>query len=85
MATETKEKRPAAAARKTKISSVIDLLGRKEGASLDEIIETTSWQKHTVRVALTGLKEKGYEIERVQVEGISRFTITKTPAAGSAK
>lgn len=85
MATANKDKQPAQAAHKTKISSVINLLGRKTGASLDDMIETTSWQKHTVRAALTGLKKKGYEIERVQVEGISRYTIIKAPAARAAQ
>ncbi|MEO9461360.1 MAG: DUF3489 domain-containing protein [Marinomonas sp.] len=85
MATANKDKQPAQAAHKTKISSVIDLLGRKTGASLNDMIETTSWQKHTVRAALTGLKKKGYGIERVIVEGVSRYSITKKPAAGAAK
>lgn len=85
MATATKEKQPAKPARKTKISSVIDLLGRKEGASLEEMIEATSWQKHTVRAALTGLKQKGYGIERVLVEGVSRYSITETSNDGAAK
>lgn len=85
MATTTKEKEPAQAARKTKISRVIDLLGRKEGASLDELIETTSWQKHTVRAALTGLKKKGYEIKKVMVEGVSRYAIIRAPAAGAGQ
>lgn len=78
MATATQDKKSAAVLRKTKISSVIDLLGRKEGASLEEMIEATGWQKHTVRAALTGLKEKGYGIERVLVEGVSRYSITET-------
>lgn len=85
MATATEEKQSAKAARKTKILNVVDLLERKNGASLEEMIETTGWQKHTVRAALTGLKKKGFGIERVQVEGVSRYTITKTPAAGAAQ
>lgn len=85
MATTTKQTKRTTTARKTKISSVIDLLMRKDGASLDEMSKATGWQKHTVRSALTGLKKKGYEVERRQVEGISRYTITKTPADGTAK
>ena len=82
MATATKEKHPAKPARKTKISSVIDLLGRDEGASLDDISKATGWQKHTVRASFTGLKKKGHEINRVQVEGVSRYTISKMPSKG---
>lgn len=36
---------------------VIDLLARKEGASLDEMIAATGWLPHTTRAALTGLRQ----------------------------
>ena len=45
------------------ISRVVDLLRRKQGAMLTDIVATTGWQRHTVRAALTGLKKKGYAIE----------------------
>jgi DNA-binding MarR family transcriptional regulator len=85
MATTTNQKKSKSAPRKTKILLVIDLLGRREGASLDELSKETGWQNHTVRAALTGLKKKGHRIERVMVLGASRYTITKTPAAGAAQ
>ena len=50
--------------KETKISKVVRLLQRKQGATLDEMIKATGWQGHTVRAALTGLKKKGYTIER---------------------
>ena len=85
MVTATKEKQPVKAARKTKISNVANLLGRKNGASVREMIEATGWQKHTVRAALTGLKKKGHGIERVLVEGVSRYSITETSNEGAAQ
>jgi DNA-binding IclR family transcriptional regulator len=85
MARAAKENQTAKTARNTKISRVIDLLERNNGASLDELIKATSWQKHTVRSALSGLKKKGYEIERARVEGVSRYAITKMPAAGAGE
>ena len=48
----------------SKIASVIALLQRKQGATLDEMIEATSWLPHTTRAALTGLKKKGHTIAR---------------------
>ena len=48
----------------TKISQVIALLRRKQGATLDEMMKATGWQKHTTRAALTGLKKKGHTIAR---------------------
>lgn len=47
----------------SKISQVLDLLRRKHGALLTDIVEATGWQPHTVRAALTGLKKKGHAIE----------------------
>jgi hypothetical protein len=31
-----------------------------EGASLDKIVAATGWLPYTVRVALTGLRKRGY-------------------------
>ena len=59
----------------SKIGEVKILLQRKEGATLDQLVKTTGWQKHTVRAALTGLKKKGYPIERSSFEGSSRYVI----------
>ena len=48
----------------TKISLVIRLLERVEGASLEEIVSATAWLPHTTRAALTGLKKKGKVITK---------------------
>lgn len=42
----------------TKQRIVIDLLSRKQGASVEEIMSATSWQKHTVRGFISNLKKK---------------------------
>lgn len=47
----------------SKISQVIDLLHRKHGALLTDIVTATGWQPHTARAALTGLKKKGHAVE----------------------
>ena len=51
-------------ARETKIGKAIALLKRKQGATLNEMVKTTSWQPHTTRAALSGLRKKGHTIER---------------------
>jgi hypothetical protein len=58
----------------TKQALLIDLLRRKKGAALDEIIAATGWQAHSVRGAISGgLKKKlGYPVERVVVAGRGR-------------
>ena len=64
------------AKRETKIGKVVNLLKRKEGATLDEIIEATGWQPHTTRAAMTGLKKKGHTIERSKRGDASCYQIT---------
>ena len=46
----------------SKGAALLALLQREEGASLDEMIERTGWQGHTVRAAMTGLRKKGHVI-----------------------
>jgi Protein of unknown function (DUF3489) len=60
----------------TKIASVLELLQRDEGATLDEVIATTGWLPHTSRAALTGLRKRGYGIERrARPEGDRAYAI----------
>jgi hypothetical protein len=42
----------------TKQATVIALLRRPEGATLEQLVETTGWQRHTVRGALSLLGKK---------------------------
>ena len=44
--------------RQTKQQMLIDLLKRPEGATIDEIVAATEWQKHTARGALSGALKK---------------------------
>jgi hypothetical protein len=37
---------------------VIDLLRRSDGATLDELVEATGWQRHSVRGVISGGLEK---------------------------
>ena len=50
----------------TKQEAVITLLRRDEGATIAQIIEATSWQQHTVRGFLAGLKKKGIKVETLE-------------------
>ena len=62
-----------AAAPASKQTLIKDLLARHEGASLDEIIALTGWLPHTTRAALTGLRKKGFAIDKTKVEGVTRY------------
>ncbi len=58
----------------TKQALLIDLLKRKTGATIDEIIEATGWQAHSVRGAISGaLKKKlGLAVSSEKVDGRGR-------------
>ena len=58
----------------TKQALLIDLLKRKKGATLEEIVEATGWQAHSVRGAISGaLKKKlGLAVTSERVDGRGR-------------
>lgn len=64
--------------KQTKIAKVIGLLERKQGATLDEIVQETSWQPHSARAALTGLKKRGHLIEKTKRGDATCYRITKS-------
>jgi RNA:NAD 2'-phosphotransferase (TPT1/KptA family) len=81
MATKTHTKKTNTAGkapppRETKISKVIAMLTRKQGATLDQMVKATGWQPHTTRAAMTGLRKKGHTIEREISEAGSVYRIT---------
>jgi predicted ArsR family transcriptional regulator len=59
----------------SKRDQLIALLSRDEGATLDEMVTALGWLRHTTRAALTGLKKKGISVDRVKVDGASRYRI----------
>lgn len=59
----------------SKIASVIALLGREQGATLSDLIETTGWLPHTARAALTGLRKKGHVIDKSARQGTTVYSI----------
>jgi len=52
----------------SKIDRLLRLLTTRTGASLDDMIEATGWQPHSVRAAMSGLRKRGFEITR-HIEG----------------
>jgi hypothetical protein len=58
----------------TKQETLIEMLRREGGATIDEIVEATGWQPHTVRGAMSGaLKKKlGLTITSEKIEGRGR-------------
>ena len=48
----------------SKQALVIAMLSKEKGVTLDALIEATGWLPHTTRAAMTGLRKRGYMIER---------------------
>jgi len=57
-ATPKGKKSQTAARQGTKQALLIDLLKRKKGATIEEIVEATGWQPHSVRGAISGTLKK---------------------------
>jgi Protein of unknown function (DUF3489) len=67
-ATEPQPVPIAAPRRGTKIDHVVKMLSRAEGATLAAIIKTTGWLPHSTYAALTGLRKRGYALERSRAD-----------------
>ncbi len=52
------KKSPPTVRQGTKQALLIDLLKRKKGATIDEAVEATGWQPHSVRGAISGALKK---------------------------
>ena len=65
----------------SKAATLVAMLHRAEGATIDQMVEATGWQPHTARAALTGLKKKGHEVSSEKADSVSRYRIEKGAAA----
>ena len=68
----------------SKLAEVISLLGRKKGAGIEELTAVTGWLPHTTRAALTGLRKRGFAIERSRGEQGTVYRIVTGSAAALA-
>jgi hypothetical protein len=51
-------------AKTTKQDTVVKLLMRAQGATVEQLQKSTGWQPHSIRAALTGLRKKGHDVTR---------------------
>ena len=61
----------------SKLGTLAALISRPEGAMIDEIMQATGWQAHSVRGAISGTlkKRRGLEIVSEPVDGVRRYRI----------
>jgi hypothetical protein len=62
----------------SKSSLLLALLGREEGATLDQMVDATGWQPHTTRAALTGFRKKGLAITSEKLDGVRIYRLAQT-------
>jgi hypothetical protein len=67
--------KPLAIRAGTKQATLIALLQRAEGASLNEIVEATSWQAHTARGAISGALKKKLGLSIAAGKEVRRGTV----------
>ncbi len=48
----------------SKLAAVVDLLQREGGATIEQLADAMGWLPHTTRAALTGLRKRGFGIDR---------------------
>jgi hypothetical protein len=67
----------------SKLAAVIDLLRRDGGATVDQLATAMDWLPHTTRAALTGLRKRGFGIDRRKAkdERASAYFIVDSPNA----
>jgi hypothetical protein len=57
-AVSTRSGTKSASGKQTKQQTCLDLLGRRDGATLEDLEQATGWQKHSVRGFLAGAVKK---------------------------
>ena len=60
----------------SKQAQLINML-QGDGITVADLGKTLGWLPHTVRAALTRLRQKGLAIERVREDGVSRYRIAE--------
>jgi len=58
----------------TKLDTLENLLKRKNGAAIADMMKATGWQQHSVRGAIAGaLKKRGLIITSQKVDDVRRY------------
>ena len=85
--TRARKKSPAASAQNSatarrpggKLGLIVDRLERTAGATIDELVDATGWQKHSVHGALSRLRSGGFAVRLESTVGRKAYRLA--PAA----
>ncbi len=77
----TSAQRPDVAKRPDgKLGLILNRLGRKTGATIDELVEATGWQKHSVHGALSRLRSAGFAVRLESTVGRKAYRLAPAEA-----
>ena len=68
----------------SKKALLITLLSSNDGASITALMQATDWQPHTIRAALSGLRKRGFTLDRSQSNGQSHYRLLSAPHTSQA-
>ena len=60
-----------------KLGLILKRLEAKKGATIDDLVTATGWQKHSVHGALSRLRTGGFTIRHEAVEGRKAYSLSK--------
>jgi hypothetical protein len=60
-----------------KLGMIIDRLATKRGATADELVEATGWQRHSILGALSRIKARGFDFNLDTISGRKAYRLEK--------
>ena len=70
----------------SKQASLVEILSKPDGATINTLMTATGWLPHTTRAALTGLRKRGFQIVRTARErDASLYSIAVPPAVAEQR
>lgn len=64
----------------SKQEALVERLRQENGATIDELTTAFGWLPHTTRAVISGLRKKGYAVENIRKDGLSRYRIAEASA-----
>ena len=61
-----------------KLATVLGLLQRQQGATIEEMMSVPGWLPHSTRAALTGMRKKGHAIEKSKRGDVTCYRVGKS-------
>ena len=60
-----------------KMGLVVTAISSPEGADITALVELTKWLPHTIRAALSRLRQRGYAVQLTEIDGQKRYRMTE--------